>query len=95
MADTVVDLDHWRRAQRLLPILVDRHGLRFFLDVDADFPSPPALDEERVSRAADVAADWIERRSGREVDAHGRAALRRLLSQLLIDRLRAGAAVRR
>lgn len=94
MVSTVVDLDQWRRAQRLLPILVDRHGLRFFLE-DDDFPHHPTLDVDRIDRAADVAADWIERRSGRDVDAHGRDALRRQLTGLLVDRLRSGAAIRR
>ncbi len=87
----VVDLDHWRRARRLLPILVERHGLAFFLDENTDFPAPPQLHEGRLLRCVDVAASWLEKRSGRAVDDVGRDSLLGLLRQLLMQRLRAGA----
>ena len=88
----VVDLDQWRRAQRLLPILVDRHGLGFFVDT-VGFPALPTLRLERLDRCVEVAADWIEHRSGRSVDDDGRATLLAQLRILLTERLRAGATV--
>jgi hypothetical protein len=95
MADVVVDLGHWRRAQRLLPILVDRHGLAFFLDDNTPFPKAPRLAQERLDRCVFVAATWIERRSGRPIDSVGRASLRRLLIRHLEERLLSVSAQRR
>lgn len=94
MADVVVDLEHWRRARRLLPILVDRHGLDYFLDEHAAFPRPPRLSAGRVERCVDVAARWIERRTSRTVDDEGRITLRRQLVRHLDERLRGDASLR-
>ena len=94
MTEVVVDLEHWRRAQRLLPILIDRHGLSFFLDERTAFPLAPRLSADRLERCVAVAAVWIERRSGRPVDAIGRRSLQRLLLRHLADRL-AGVSVQR
>jgi hypothetical protein len=93
MAGVVVDLDHWRRARRLLPILVDRHGLAFFLDDHVGFPAPPVLHECRLQRCVDVAAGWLERRSGRLVDDVGRETLLGLLRQLLLQRVLMGSTI--
>jgi hypothetical protein len=95
MTEVVVDLGHWRRARRLLPILVDRHGVAFFLDEDTPFPQAPRLASERLDRCVTVAAAWIERRSGRPIDSAGRASLRRLLIRHLEERLLAVSAQRR
>jgi hypothetical protein len=95
MADVVIDLEQWRRARRLLPILVDRHGLAFFLDEHAAFPRPPRLSTGRIERCVEVAAQWIERRTGRAIDDEGRVALRRLLVRHLDERLRGDASLRR
>lgn len=89
----VVDLQQWRRGRRLLPILVDRHGLAFFLDEGGGFPATPVVLPERLARCVAVAADWIEMRSGRGVDDEGRASLLLQLRVILRDRLRAGAVV--
>jgi hypothetical protein len=86
--DVVVDLEHWRRAQRLLPILIDRFGVSFFVLEGG------LLDEGRLARCAELAGDWIERRSGRDVDDGGRERLYRMLRDRVIDRLAAGAPVR-
>jgi len=94
VTDVVVDLDQWRRARRLLPILVDRHGLAWFLDGDT-FPAPARLDDDRVERCVQVAATWIERRSGRAVDAHGLQTMRTLLIQHLRELVHAGVTVSR
>ena len=91
----LVDLEHWRRGRRLLPILVDRHGLSFFLDETISFPRLPTLHPDRLARCVAVAADWIETRSGRVVDDDGRASLLAQLKVILRERLRAGAAVSR
>jgi hypothetical protein len=83
--DVVVDLEHWRRAQRLLPILIDRFGVNFFV-VDGGL-----LDEGRLARCAELAGDWIERRSGRVVDTSGRERLYRMLRERVVDRVASGA----
>ncbi len=87
--DVVVDLEHWRRAQRLLPILIDRFGVSFFV-IDGG-----CLDESRLARCAELAGDWIERRSGRTVDVAGRERLYRMLRDRVFDRLAAGTPVQR
>jgi hypothetical protein len=89
MDDVVIDLDHWRRARRLLPILVDRHGVAFFLDSAVSFPHPPVFCAKRMARAVDVAAHWIEMRSGRVVDACGRETLLAHLRRVLEARAQA------
>lgn len=95
MAEVIVDLEHWRRARRLLPILVDRHGLGFFLDEATAFPAKPRLARDRVARCVEVAASWIERRSGRDIDDDGRQTLHRYLLRILDERLRGEPSVRR
>jgi hypothetical protein len=82
----VVDLEHWRRAHRLCPILVDRFGAAFFV-VDARTFS---LDEGRVARCTALAAEWIGRRSGRDVDDAFRLRLSRLVRELVFERLAEG-----
>lgn len=89
----LVDLEQWRRARRLLPILVDRHGLAFFLDDTTSFPALPAFSPTRLARCVAVAADWIEARSGRPVDEQGRASLLAQLRGILRERLHAGVVV--
>ena len=86
--DVVVDLEHWRRAQRLLPILIDRFGVSFFV-LDGG-----RLDDTKLARCAEVAGDWIERRSGRSVDDGGRERLYRMLRDRVGARLAEGAPVR-
>jgi hypothetical protein len=86
--DVVVDLEHWRRAQRLLPILIDRFGVSFFV-LDGG-----CLDDTKLARCTELAADWIERRSGRGVDDGGRERLYRMLRDRIAARLAEGAPVR-
>ncbi len=86
--DVVVDLEHWRRAQRLLPILIDRFGVSFFVLEGG------RLDDGRLARCAELAGDWIERRSGRGVDDGGRERLYRMLRDRVAERLAAGTPVR-
>ncbi|MBM4279302.1 MAG: hypothetical protein FJ137_00605 [Deltaproteobacteria bacterium] len=86
--DVVVDLEHWRRAQRLLPILIDRFGVSFFVLEGG------GLDDGRLARCAELAGDWIERRSGRAVDDGGRERLYRMLRDRVTERLAAGTPVR-
>ncbi len=86
MRADVVDLEHWRRAHRLCPILVDRFGAAFFV-VDA---RTAALDEGRLARCTALAAEWIERRSGRHVDEAFHQRLSRIVRELVIERLAEG-----
>ncbi len=86
MKADVIDLEHWRRAHRLCPILVDRFGAAFFC-IDTH---TRAFDDERIWRCAVLAADWIGRRSGRIVDDAFRLRLSRLVRTLVIERLTEG-----
>lgn len=79
----LVDLEHWRRAQRLCPILVDRFGAAFFVK-DA---AARVLDDGRVARATDLAIEWIGRRSGRAVDDVFKGRIARILRDLVVERL--------
>lgn len=82
----LVDLEHWRRAARLCPILVDRFGAAFFVK----HPATGALDDDRLARCTDLACEWIGRRSGREVDDDQRARVARLVRDLIGERLAEG-----
>lgn len=86
MVNGVIDLEHWRRAARLCPILVDRFGAAFFVENAASF----ALDEARLERCTDLACEWITRRSGRDVDDAQRARVARLVRALVIEGLAEG-----
>ena len=79
----LVDLEHWRRAQRLCPILIDRFGAAFFVK-DA---AARVLDDGRVARARDLAVEWISRRSGRFVDDEFVTRIDRILRELVVERL--------
>lgn len=82
----LVDLEHWRRAQRLCPILVDRFGAAFFVK-DA---AARVLDDGRVARAKDLAIEWIGRRSGRAVDDDFAVTIERILRDLVVERIAEG-----
>ncbi len=83
------DLDHVRRARRLLGILVDRFGVAHFLT--------SRLDGNRVNAracedAVALACAWIERRTGRVVADDVVRMMRRDLRRLLARRIGEGAA---
>ena len=102
----VIDLDHVRRARRLLLILVDRFGVGHFLEsrrLEANRADASAPDtsrrrlprEHRVSRracddAVGLARAWIERRSGRAVDDGVIRLMQRDLRRVLLQRIAAG-----
>ncbi len=86
MVSGLVDLEHWRRAARLCPILVDRFGAAFFVRDAASF----VLDDARLGRCTDLACEWIGRRSGREVDDAQRGRVARLVRELVVERLAEG-----
>jgi hypothetical protein len=85
----LVDLEHWRRAHRLCPILVDRFGAAFFVEGQGNVV---VVDEARLARCADLAAEWIGRRSGRAVDDEFHARLGRMLRELVVERVLEGSA---
>lgn len=82
----LVDLEHWRRALRLCPILVDRFGADFFVKDAASV----VLDEGRLARAGDLAVEWIGRRSGRVVDDVFAARIHKMVRDLVVEQLVAG-----
>jgi hypothetical protein len=78
----VIPIDHIRRSRRLFRILVDQLGVDHFLG-----PAPrtvPRIDRARAEDAIDLAAEWIERRTGGRVDAASREVMERQLRRLLI-----------
>ena len=88
------DLDHVRRAKRLLAILVDRFGVAHFLT------APPPGAKSRVSSIAcedaiALACAWIERRTGRVVGDDVVRLMRKDLRRLLVQRIGEGAACTR
>lgn len=85
-----IDLDHFRRARRLLTILVDRFGVAHFLA--AEVGGAGSMDERACEGAVSLASAWIERRSGRTVAPEIEQMMRKELRRLLVSRIQAGAA---
>jgi hypothetical protein len=93
-----IDLEHVRRARRVLDLLVLRFGVSHFLETRADAQgrerrarggrlSPAACDD-----AISLARNWIERRTGRPVTESVIRMMRRDLRTMLARRIREGAA---
>ena len=82
MAD-VISLEHIRRAQRLVALVVDRVGLDHFLRRDQ---VPPRIDHDREEETLDLCADWIERRTGKDVPHATREVMRKQLRRHVILR---------
>lgn len=90
LAATCTDLEHVRRARRLLAILVDRFGVGHFIRTDAH--GAGLLDERACDDAIALARIWIERRTGRDVEEDVARMMRKHLRRLLVERIRGGAA---
>jgi hypothetical protein len=82
-----IDLDHVRRAKKLLSILVDRFGVAHFLVGRHVRVSGRACEDAVV-----LACTWIERRTGRSVDDEVVKLMRKELRRLLVRRIGEGAA---
>jgi hypothetical protein len=80
----VISLEHVRRAQRLVALVVDRVGLDHFSDRAS---IPPRIDLEREDEALEMCADWIERRTGARVSGGTREVMRKQLRRHLILRM--------
>jgi hypothetical protein len=83
-----IDLDHARRARRLIAILVDRFGVTHFLEGRG----PGRVSARACDDAVALACAWIERRSGRVVGPFIEEMMRRDLNRLLRQRIAEGAA---
>ena len=81
------DLEHVRRGRRLLAILVERFGVAHVLDRANARANANACDD-----AVALACTWIERRTGRVVNASVIELLRRDLRGILRRRVAEGAA---
>jgi len=81
----VIDIWHYRRAQRLFRLLVDRCGVESFLlgEEDAAFQIDPA----RLDDAVALAASWLELQTGRAASASTQRLMRNDLRRLLIRAL--------
>jgi hypothetical protein len=84
----LIDLEHWRRALRLVPILVDRFGAAHFVDKNGGFA------RDKLARCVALACEWIARRSGRDVDDDFRPRVERLLKSVVRERVREASARR-
>jgi hypothetical protein len=80
----IIDLDHARRARRMLGILIQRFGYEHFLIHERPAVFPPRVDEHHLDDAITLAATWIERRSGRVLGATLRARMRRDLRRRVL-----------
>ena len=84
------DLDHVRRAKKLITILVDRFGVSHFVTGRNVSVNQRACDD-----AVALACAWIERRTGRHVADEIARIMRKDLRRLLVQRIGEGAAVTR
>lgn len=84
----VIEIDHVRRARRLLAILVERFGVRHYLagGCDAHF----RIDPVRVDDSVALASEWIARRSGSDPSDGARQYMQRELRRILIRRVAEG-----
>src|SRR5688572_27609033 len=83
MVARTIDLDHARRARRLIAILVDRFGVSHFLEGRG----PGRVNMRACDDAIALACAWIERRSGRAVGPSIEDLMRRDLHRLLRRRI--------
>jgi hypothetical protein len=81
----VIDIWHYRRAQRLFRLLVERSGVESFLvgKEEAAFQIDPA----RLDDAVVLAASWLELQTGRPASAATEQLMRNDLRRLLIRAL--------
>jgi hypothetical protein len=83
----LIDLEHTRRARRMLGILLARFGVLHFLRESPERPFPPRIDEERLLDAVDLAMEWIERRTGRVPTEDTRHRMTSALRRALVTRV--------
>ena|SRR5437879_472942 len=81
------DLDHVRRAKKLITILVDRFGVSHFV-----VGRNVRVNQRACEDAVALACAWIERRTGRTVDDEVTRIMRKDLRRLLVQRIGEGAA---
>jgi hypothetical protein len=81
----VIPLDHIRRSRKLLRLLVERFGVEHFLEAQAD--AVPRINPGAADAAVALAVDWIERRTGGDVERAAMEVMERQLRRLLIVRI--------
>lgn len=81
----VIDIWHYRRAQRLFRLLVERCGVESFLlgHEEAAF----RIDPRRIDDAVALAASWLELQTGRAASPATEKLMRNDLRRLLIRAL--------
>jgi hypothetical protein len=84
----VIDIDHVRRARRLLAILVERFGVRHYLEGGSE--ASWRIDPARVDDAVSLAIEWITRRSGSRPGEAVAVYMQRELRRILILRVAEG-----
>jgi hypothetical protein len=83
----LVDLEHTRRARRMLGILLTRFGVSHFLRESPERPFPPRIDEARLDDAVTLAMDWIEKRTGRAPSDGTRRRMSAAMRRALVTRV--------
>jgi hypothetical protein len=86
--DAPIDLEHVRRARRVLALLVERFGVSHFLQrADARAAPQDAINPSACSNAVELASHWIARRTGRAVSAQVMQLLHRDLRHMVRKRV--------
>ena len=81
----VIGFDHIRRSQRLFGIFLDRFGLRYFIDQESDLVL--AIHETRAEQMVQLAACWLELRTGLPPAQGTLTIMKRDMRRLLIRRI--------
>jgi len=84
----LIDLNHARRARRLFNILLERYGIRHFLQGGADVHFK--IDPKKLNEAVLMCADWISLRGDGDIPNDEtltwvRGDLRRILVQRIAE----------
>jgi hypothetical protein len=87
-----IDLDHVRRARRVLQLLVERFGVVHFMESAERRDTKRKVSKSAVEDAVALARSWIERRTGRPVTEEVLQLMRKDLRTLLVRRISEGAA---
>jgi hypothetical protein len=89
-----IDLEHVRRGQRVIELLVMRFGVAHFLEkaTRSRGRELDRLSKRACEDALSLAKSWVERRTGRHVNESELSLWRRALRKMLVRHIREGSA---
>jgi hypothetical protein len=79
----LIDLVHARKARRLFGILLERYGLRYFLEGEKERAFK--IDNSKLEEAVRMCADWAAMRTGESANDETLAWIRTDVRRLLIQ----------